>query len=165
MDNNEQNKAPSGLSEENLKWLEEMVEANSPAPESVPEPEPEADAAQDHAEEKSAEEQELDDILSTDWDHIDLTENVAEQNEPVSNPTIVDDPVDKLIQTELSTVDAELEKILNEANAIQAENADDATIQNADNTASEESSTAECDEIAEEVVLKSVSEKEDSTVP
>lgn len=74
MDNNDQNKATSGLTEENLKWLEEMAESNAPAPEAAAEAEPE------QAEEKSIAEKELDEILSTDWDHITLPEeNAAEE--------------------------------------------------------------------------------------
>ncbi len=159
MDNNEQNKTPSGLTEENLKWLEEMAEANTPAPE--PTPEPDAEAEPEQAAEKSAEEQELDDILSTDWDHIDLTEEVTEQNEAVSNPTIVEDSVDTLIQADLSVADAELEKILNEASDMQTENADDTAAIDSDNAVSEENNAVDYGEIAEEVDLNSVSDKQE----
>jgi len=110
MDNNEQNKTSSGLSEENMKWLEEMAQANTPAPESKPETEPEStsekvpdsvqettpevteeapsmQAEEKSVEEKSAEEKELDDILATDWDHIDLSEETVPEEEPAPAPS------------------------------------------------------------------------------
>ncbi len=81
MDNNNRNTPTPGLTEENLKWLEEMMDANTKALEPIVEPE--QDPATEPVAEKTAEELEIDDILSTDWDHIDLPEEPAEEAGPV----------------------------------------------------------------------------------
>ncbi|MBR2937127.1 MAG: endolytic transglycosylase MltG [Oscillospiraceae bacterium] len=73
MENNNRNTPNSGLTPENLKWLEEMMESNAPAPEPTPEP----------IVEKTAEELEIDNILSTDWDNIMLPEESAGETAPV----------------------------------------------------------------------------------
>ena len=81
MDNNNRNTPNSGLTEENLKWLEEMMEANTKPIDTIPEPEQEP-AAEPTAE-KTTEELEIDKILSTDWDNFPLQEAPAEETIPV----------------------------------------------------------------------------------
>ena len=77
MENNNRNTPNSGLTPENLKWLEEMIGSNAPAPEPTPEP------TQEVIPEKSAEELEIEKILATDWDNITLPEESAEEAAPV----------------------------------------------------------------------------------
>lgn len=77
MDNNNRNTPNGGLTPEDLKWLEEMMETKTAAIQPTPEPAPE----------KTAEELEIDQILATDWDHIDLAEDAAEETAPVQQAT------------------------------------------------------------------------------
>jgi len=90
MENNNRNTPDSGLTPENLKWLEEMMESNAPAPEPVPEPTPE----------KTPEELEIDRILSTDWDNIDLPEEPAEEPTPIQELSEADEAVPESEQPE-----------------------------------------------------------------
>lgn len=81
MDNNNRNTPHSGLTPENLKWLEEMMESNTKPIETIPEPEQKP--AVEPTPEKTAEELEIDNILATDWDNISLPEAPAEKIAPV----------------------------------------------------------------------------------
>ena len=84
MENNNRNTPNSGLSPENLKWLEEMMDGKTKpiGPIPVQEPTPDAPPA-----EKTAEELELEKILATDWDNITLTEDTTEETVPVEEST------------------------------------------------------------------------------
>ena len=90
MDNNNQNTPNSGLTPENLKWLEEMIASNAPAPEATAEPTPE----------KTPEELEIENILSMDWDHIDLPEELAEEPAPVQEVSNTEDITPEQVQPE-----------------------------------------------------------------
>lgn len=85
MDNNNRNTPNGGLTPEDLKWLEEMMESKTTAIEPIPEPAQEA--ATEPVPEKTAEELEIDQILATDWDHIDLEEEPAGETAPVPEET------------------------------------------------------------------------------
>ena len=81
MDNNNRNTPQGGLTPENLKWLEEMMDANTKAIAPIPETSPET--SPEPIVEKTAEELEIDKILATDWDNIALPEESAEETAPV----------------------------------------------------------------------------------
>ena len=73
MDNNNRTTPNGGLTPENLKWLEEMIDTGAPAPEPSPE--------------KTAEELEIEKILATDWDNITLPETSEEEIAPIQETT------------------------------------------------------------------------------
>lgn len=87
MDNNDQKKNPSGLTDENLKWLEEMMGNTTPVPASTQEP------AQEKTE--TVNDKELDAILATDWDHIDLKETDAVLEENAKESITVEEILDE----------------------------------------------------------------------
>ena len=73
MDTNNRNTTEGGLTPENLKWLEEMMEATTTIPKPAQEATPET------VPQKTAEELEIDKILATDWDNITLSEESTEE--------------------------------------------------------------------------------------
>ncbi len=81
MDTNNRNTTDGGLTPENLKWLEEMMEATTTIPKPAQEtiPKPAQETIPEPVPQKTAEELEIDRILATDWDNITLSEESAEE--------------------------------------------------------------------------------------